>query len=119
YERQLTISPTRTAPQSTPRETWMKRRILAVLAGALLAVAAAQVPADTYVHMLFGEPVTMDPARAYDTGSGSVIENIYETLYSYNGEAIDEFVPSLATDYTVSEDGLTYTFTLRDGVKFH
>jgi len=97
----------------------MKRRSLAVLAGALLAVAAAQVPADTYVHMLFGEPVTMDPARAYDTGSGSVIENIYETLYSYNGEAIDEFVPSLATDYTVSEDGLTYTFTLRDGVKFH
>lgn len=97
----------------------MKRSILAVLAGALVAFAAAQAPADTYVYMTFGEPVTLDPARAYDTGSGGIIENIYETLYTYDGAAIDQFVPSLATDYSVSEDGLTYTFQLREGVQFH
>ncbi len=97
----------------------MKRSILAVLAGALLTVAAAQVPADTYVYMTFGEPVTMDPARAYDTGSGGIIENIYETLYTYDGQSIDQFVPALATDYSVSPDGLTWTFQLRPNVKFH
>lgn len=97
----------------------MKRSILAVVAGALLALATAQAPADTYVYMTFGEPVTMDPARAYDTGSGGIIENVYETLFIYDGAAIDQFVPNLATDYSVSDDGATWTFQLRDGVQFH
>src|SRR5690606_9090104 len=106
-------------PSLTPRENRMKRSILAVVAGALLALATAQAPADTYVYMTFGEPVTMDPARAYDTGSGGIIENVYETLFIYDGAAIDQFVPNLATDYSVSDDGATWTFQLRDGVQFH
>lgn len=99
----------------------MKRILTTFMAGALLAIgtAFAQAPADTYVYQTFGEPVSFDPARAYDTGSGGILENVYETLFSYNGEAIDEFVPALATEYSVSSDNLTWTFTLRDGVKFH
>jgi len=83
------------------------------------STAIAQSGPDTYVYQTFGEPVSMDPARAYDTGSGGIIENVYETLFLYAGEAIDEFEPALATDYTVSEDGLTWTFNLREGVQFH
>src|SRR5690606_34977960 len=99
----------------------MKRNIFALVASALLAVsmAFAQAPADTYVYQTFGEPVSMDPARAYDTGSGGIIENVYETLFLYSGVAIDEFEPALATEYTVSDDGLHWTFTLREGVQFH
>jgi len=99
----------------------MKRSIFALTASALLALtmAFAQAPSDTYVYQTFGEPVSLDPARAYDTGSGGIIENIYETLFLYDGVAIDEFEPALATEYTVSDDGLTWTFTLRDGVTFH
>src|SRR5690606_25608428 len=99
----------------------MRRSIYAFVASALLAlsVAFAQAPSDTYVYQTFGEPVSMDPARAYDTGSGGIIENIYETLFLYSGEAIDEFEPALATDYTSSDDGLTWTFNLREGVQFH
>ena len=75
---------------------------------------------DTFVlQTLPGGPVSLDPVRAYDSASGLVLQNIYETLYTYDGEAIDEFAPSLATDYTVSDDGMTYTFTLREGVPFH
>jgi peptide/nickel transport system substrate-binding protein len=96
----------------------MKRYLLTLTLAALPA-ALAQAPADTYVVNEFGEVVTLDPARAYDTGSGHPIENIYETLYTYDGENIDEFAPLLATDYEVSEDGATYTFTLREGVQFH
>lgn len=95
------------------------KRYLLTLALAALPAALAQAPADTYVVNEFGEVVTLDPARAYDTGSGHPIENIYETLYTYDGENIDEFAPLLATDYEVSEDGATYTFTLREGVQFH
>jgi peptide/nickel transport system substrate-binding protein len=97
----------------------MKRRLLSLAVAATLPAALAQAPADTYVVNEFGEAVTLDPARAYDTGSGHPLENLYETLYTYDGENIDDFVPMLATDYEVSEDGLTYTFTLREGVQFH
>ncbi len=97
------------------------KRIAALVAGlALIAgMAFAQAPRDTYVFQNFGEPVSLDPARAYDTGSGAIIENVYETLFLYDGEAIDEFVPGLALDYSASDDGLTWTFNLRPGVKFH
>lgn len=98
----------------------MKRVITLLAAGMLLfGTAFAQAPADTYVYMTFGQPVSMDPARAYDTGSGGIIENVYETLMSYDGESLDVFVPSLATGYSVSADGLHWTFDLRPDVRFH
>ncbi|MFZ5879954.1 MAG: ABC transporter substrate-binding protein [Chloroflexota bacterium] len=62
---------------------------------------------------------TLDPALAYDTASGEVIQNVYETLVFYDGEATDAFVPMLAESWEVSEDGSVYTFKIRSGVKFH
>ena len=63
---------------------------------------------------------TLDPALAYDTASGEIIQNVYETLVFYDGEATDKFVPKLATEMpTVSADGTVYTFTIRSDVKFH
>ncbi len=96
------------------------KRVLSLLLtlGVIGGLAFAQE--DTFVwQTLSGGPVSLDPVRAYDTSSGAVLENVYETLYTYDVEAIDEFVPLLATDYTVSDDGLAYTFTLREGVPFH
>ena len=98
----------------------MKKLLLLVATLMLGATALAQSGADTYVHQtLAGGPVSLDPIRAYDTGSGLVLENVYETLYTYDSASIDEFVPSLATEYTTNEDGTQYTFTLREGVPFH
>ena len=63
---------------------------------------------------------TLDPALAYDTASGEIIQNVYDTLVFYDGEATDKFVPQLAEEMpTVSADGMTYTFKIRSGVKFH
>ena len=50
--------------------------------------------------------------------TGQITEWVYEGLYRINPET-GELEPCLAESYDVSEDGLTYTFHLREGVKFH
>ena len=63
---------------------------------------------------------TLDPALAYDTMSGEMLQNVYETLIFYDGESLSEFVPKLAAEMpTVSEDGTVFTFKIRENVKFH
>ena len=63
-------------------------------------------------------PVTdWDPSVEFSNGIVS-LNNVYETLLRYD-PLEDKFVKLLATDYTASSDGLTWTFTLRKGVKFH
>ncbi|MBW6454265.1 MAG: ABC transporter substrate-binding protein [Trueperaceae bacterium] len=96
-------------------------RFFVILASALLvgAIAFAQAPANTYVFSTFGAPASLDPVRAYDTASGAILENVYETLFTFDDPAIDSLKPLLATDVQVLNDGLTYRFTLRDGVQFH
>ncbi len=74
---------------------------------------------DTITNATIGEPDTFDPALSYDTASCEVIQNVYETLVFYDGEATDKFVPVLAESWEVSDDGTTWTFKIRQGVKFH
>ncbi|WP_019585363.1 ABC transporter substrate-binding protein [Deinococcus apachensis] len=62
---------------------------------------------------------TLDPGTSYDTASGQAVENLYETLVTYKGSSLTELQPLLATKWDISNDGKTYRFTLRDGVKFH
>jgi peptide/nickel transport system substrate-binding protein len=63
-------------------------------------------------------PVTdWDPSVEFSNGIVS-LNNVYETLLRYD-PLEDEFIKVLATDYTTSSDGLTWTFYLREGVKFH
>ena len=62
---------------------------------------------------------SLDPALNYESDGDAIILNVYDQLVTYAGPKATEFVPSLATDWTVSDDGKTYTFTIRKGVKFH
>ena len=95
------------------------KKIVLLLVVLGLNLALAQSGPDTYVYQSFGEVDTLDPEGAYDTASGAVLENVYETLYGYAGESITEYEPRLATSYEISDDGLTYTYNLREGVQFH
>ena len=72
------------------------------------------------VEMSIGDASTIDPHDAYDSASGDVIEQVYDTLYRYAGDGTGNAIieARLATGFSVSEDGLTYTFTLRDDVYF-
>jgi len=65
-----------------------------------------------------GDSVSLDPAIVTDGESAKVTINIFETLVNF-GEQDTTIQPGLAESWEVSDDGLTYTFKLRQGVKFH
>ena len=71
-----------------------------------IVVAIAQDPEDS-----------LDPHAAASAGTREVVFNIYEGLVKTGPTG--ELIPAVAESYKVSEDGLVYTFTLREGVKFH
>jgi peptide/nickel transport system substrate-binding protein len=82
------------------------------------AKPAVQNPG-TIIEETIGEPDYLDPAVDYETAGGEVITNVYETLTWYNGTRADQIIPWLAERYEVSPDGMSYTFYLRKGIKFH
>ncbi|MFC3832256.1 MULTISPECIES: ABC transporter substrate-binding protein [Deinococcus] len=93
---------------------------LAILSTMLtLSVALAVAPKDTLVVQESADIPTMDPGVTYDTASGSITENLYETLVTYSGASLTKLDPLLATKWTISNGGKTYTFDLRKNVKFH
>src|SRR5687768_15146174 len=66
---------------------------------------------DTY------DPRSLDPALSTDAPTGRAVSYIFDGLVRFTPDA--QLVPGLARDWIVSPDGLTYTFHLRTGVKFH
>ena len=73
---------------------------------------------NTIIEGNISDPESLDPAWAYDVASGEVIFNVYETLVFPKKDSTTEFVPMLASKWDISQDGKTYTFTLRQGIKF-
>ena len=96
-------------------------RLLAAAAAAVLIAAASLVPADAKDTLTLGmqlEPPSLDPTA----GAASAIRevtyaNLFEGLTRIDADG--KVVPGLAADWTISPDGLTYSFHLRPGVKFH
>jgi len=87
------------------------------IAFALSAPVAAQ-PAGTLVVGVVAEPVALDPAQVTDFNSNRVGRRIVEPLVAFADETT-QIVPGLAESWTISPEGLQYTFKLRRGVKFH
>ncbi len=72
----------------------------------------------TFVFAGSAEPVTLDPFFASDGESFRVARQIFEGLVGTEPGTADP-APLLAESWEVSDDGLSYTFSLREGVKFH
>ncbi len=86
------------------------------------ASAAAGTPKDggTLVAGLPGDMVLADPSLVSDSNSSEIEGQVIQGLVGLKPGTNSELVPVLASALpTVSADGLTYTFTLRQGVKFH
>ncbi|MGL5259700.1 MAG: ABC transporter substrate-binding protein [Lachnospiraceae bacterium] len=60
---------------------------------------------------------SLDPHKAVAAGTREVLFNVFEGLVKPDSDG--NLVEAVASEYTISEDGLVYTFTLRDGIKFH
>ena len=71
---------------------------------------------DEFNVYLAGEPAHLDPALNSTVDGACLAENSFEGLMTYDGEG--KLIPAQAESYEVSEDGLTYTFTMRDGLKW-
>jgi len=94
-------------------------RLMTGVASAALAVAATSAFAkdDITVAMQL-EPPHLDPTSAAAGAIDSVLyTNVFEGLTRFMGDG--SVVPGLAESWEISEDGLTYTFKLREGVTFH
>jgi peptide/nickel transport system substrate-binding protein len=72
----------------------------------------------TLVAALANTPDQFDPHVTTSQASFQVLENVYDTLVVPSAEDLT-FEPSLATEWTTSDDGLEWVFTLREGVTFH
>ena len=75
----------------------------------------ATLPRDVLKINLASEPAKVDPALNSSVDGACLAVNMFEGLYTYDSQG--QLVPALAENTEVSEDGLTYTFTLRDGLK--
>ncbi|NNU82042.1 ABC transporter substrate-binding protein [Halovulum dunhuangense] len=104
------------------------KRLLATTA--LIATFALPALAQDYTHdpnaragggivVTYKDDVaTLDPAIGYDWQNWSMIKSLFDGLMDYV-PGTTELRPGLAESYEISEDGMTFTFRLRPGVKFH
>jgi len=72
----------------------------------------------TAVYSNIAETATLDPAIIFSSDGFVFARNVYEGLVEYKPGSVD-IQPLLAESWETSSDGLTFTFTLRSGVKFH
>lgn len=84
----------------------------------ILPVSGCSAPADSGDLSLFGtSPSSLDPAMCSDSTSAGYIVNVFSGLVTLDREL--ETIGDIAERWEVSADGRTYTFHIRDGVKFH
>ncbi|ANT63375.1 peptide ABC transporter substrate-binding protein (plasmid) [Salipiger sp. CCB-MM3] len=83
-----------------------------------LTGAQAQTPPGVLIVGQIAEPKSLDPAAVTAVNDFRILMNVYDGLVRYKDGTL-EVEPALATDWTISEDGTEYTFTLREGVSFH
>ncbi|WP_367714400.1 ABC transporter substrate-binding protein (plasmid) [Nitratireductor sp. GISD-1A_MAKvit] len=99
----------------------MKRLIAAAITAASMLIASpafAQTPPNVLVVGQIAEPKSLDPHAVTAVNDFRILMNVYDGLTRYRDGTLEP-EPALAESWEISEDGLTYTFKLREGVTFH
>ncbi|NCT00080.1 hypothetical protein GW765_03845 [Candidatus Parcubacteria bacterium] len=113
--------------QSFQEKDWLVVAILLLIMVASTVVIiskinkhiATVIPADggSITEGIVGTPRFVNPVLALSGPDKDLTKLVYSGLTRKNNS--NEFIPDLAENYEISDDGLTYTFTLKDGVTFH
>ena len=116
---------------ATPLRTRTERRTFIRLAGsaaglavfclAMLGTRVGQASGAAPKQLTVGELFslrTLDPGRTQEVTALMINKALYDTLVTFHGEDVKTIRPSIATKWSVSADGLSYTFKLRSDVKF-
>ena len=106
--------------------TKLNRSFRLLSAGAALSLlmvavpaAFAETPKDTLVEgFAIDDIITMDPGEAFELSTAEVTSNTYSLLVRLDMNDTSKIKGDLADSWTVSDDGLTYTFKLKPGLKF-
>ncbi|WP_193335803.1 ABC transporter substrate-binding protein [Devosia beringensis] len=101
----------------------MRRLLLSGIALAVLTMASPvfaqeEKQGGSMIVTYKDDVATLDPAIGYDWQNWSMIKSLFDSLMDYE-PGTSTLTTDLAESYTISDDGLTYTFKLRPGVKFH
>ena len=88
-----------------------------MMAVAGFAAAHAEAPAQELIYALANEPDGIDPGVTNNSFASPILNNVFEGLVDYSTED-GALIPGEAESREISEDGLTYTFTLREGLKW-
>ncbi|WP_432360815.1 ABC transporter substrate-binding protein [Sporosarcina sp. UB5] len=101
------------------RRMWSAALLLLLVLSTVLAACGGSGSSkkDTLVFGRGGDSTSLDPSRVTEGETFKVTVNLYETLLNF-GEQDTTIQPGLAKEWG-TDDGLTYTFTLQEGVKFH
>ena len=96
------------------------RALLLASALALAPAAYAETPADTLVVAAqIDDIISLDPAQSFEFSGNDVTQNLYDRLVDFDALDLSKgYQPSLAESWQMSEDGLTLTLTMREGVTF-
>ncbi len=101
-----------------------KRAIHTLLASAALAAvfaaplaAVSPYPQREFVANISGSLPDWRPHRAYNADEAEILTAVYEGLFTYDPYNLDP-LPALAESWTVSKDGLLWSFRIREGAKF-
>src|SRR5215475_1378678 len=103
------------------RTAWTGSSLALIALALMTTLTLAATPSDGQTRFVFANESpydTMDPHAAFDVGRVAVRLNLYDGLYRWLDNP-PKLEPWLAESSTVSPDGLTYTFKLRKGARFH
>jgi peptide/nickel transport system substrate-binding protein len=104
------------------------RRFALALVPCLLAVAALAPPTDaaetpryggTLLAVIGADPPSLDPHQESTFATMQLVAPLYSTLLQFDPNEYPKIVGDVATEWKISDDGLTYTFKIHKGIKFH
>lgn len=99
------------------KSKWLAIAGLTVVSTLILAACGNSNASNTYSYVYSNDPDTLDYVNSNRATTSDVIANLVDGLLE--NDEYGNLVPSIAEDWTVSKDGLTYTYKLRKDAKWY